>query len=284
MVLSSNSKPILFSGIPHSFSPNPLLFPILHAPAESFASDSDSDNSAETAVEAAERGGEGLWAGSQLALVSGFQTRTGGRALWVGGVEMFSNKFMNEEDYGNVQFANDVTAWVFQEKNVLRIDHTTHNHASANISSPLPDRYTVNDMVTYTAKISEWDPIEGAWKPCSSLTDIQLDFTMLDPHLRTALPPSETPGVYTKTFRSPDRHGVFKFVLEYKRKGFSFLYDALTVPVVPPRHDGYPRFLSAAWPYYSGAISTSVGFVFFVTLWLAGGGAEKEGRKGKKAE
>jgi oligosaccharyltransferase complex subunit beta len=35
---------------------------------------------------------------------------------------------------------------------------------------------------------------------------------------------------------------------------------------VPPRHNVYPRFLSAAWPYYAGAISTSVPSVLFLEL------------------
>lgn len=48
------------------------------------------------------------------------------------------------------------------------------------------------------------------------------------------------------------------------------LHSSTVVPLVPPRHDGYPRFLSAAWPYYVGAISTSVGFLLFSALWLAG--------------
>jgi len=51
---------------------------------------------------------------------------------------------------------------------------------------------------------------------------------------------------------------------------WTHLYSSTTVPVVPPRHDGYPRFLSAAWPYYAGAISTSVGFFLFSAIWLAG--------------
>lgn len=62
---------------------------------------------------------------------------------------------------------------------------------------------------------------------------------------------------------------------------WTYLYDAMTVPVVPPRHDGYPRFLSAAWPYYAGAISTSVGFVIFSALWLAGDASELERKKAK---
>lgn len=43
---------------------------------------------------------------------------------------------------------------------------------------------------------------------------------MLDPHIRIALPPVPgSPGTYSVTFRAPDRHGVFKFIIDYKRKG-----------------------------------------------------------------
>ena len=44
---------------------------------------------------------------------------------------------------------------------------------------------------------------------------------MLDPHIRTALKPVVgSPGTYSVTFRAPDRHGVFKFVIDYKRTGY----------------------------------------------------------------
>ncbi len=50
---------------------------------------------------------------------------------------------------------------------------------------------------------------------------MQLEFTMLDPHIRTSLPPATgNAGEYSVTFRVPDRHGVFKFIIDYKRKGF----------------------------------------------------------------
>lgn len=122
---------------------------------------------------------------------------------------------------------------------------------------------------------------------------------MLDPHIRTALPPVQgKPGKYSVTFRAPDRHGVFKFVIDYKRKGYGFsmclktsthepfsswthLHSSTTIPVVPPRHDGYERFLSAAWPYYAGAISTSLGFFIFSAIWLAGDIRENKKGKGK---
>ncbi|KAI0657230.1 dolichyl-diphosphooligosaccharide-protein glycosyltransferase [Cubamyces menziesii] len=284
-LVSSNLAPIWFSGVPQALGNNPMLVPFLKAPPQSFASDGDSDSGSDALVEAAEKGGEGLWAGSQLSLVTGFQTLKNARATWVGGIDMFTDEFFNKEvskgkQSGNRQFARDVTAWTFQESNVLRIDTVEHHR----VNETLPrETYTINDRVTYTAYISKFNPELDLWEPYSNIKDMQLEFTMLDPHIRTALPPVPgEPGKYSVTFRVPDRHGVFKFVVDYKRKGSTYLESTTVVPVVPPRHDEYPRFLSAAWPYYAGAISTSAAFVIFVALWL--GGDEREPKKGKGAK
>ena len=85
-----------FSGVPMSLGNNPLLVPILHAPPESFASEVDG-GTADAIVDAAERGGEGLWAGSQLSVVTGFQTLNGARVTWVGGVDMFNDELAQKE-------------------------------------------------------------------------------------------------------------------------------------------------------------------------------------------
>ncbi|KAG5643557.1 hypothetical protein DXG03_000651 [Asterophora parasitica] len=284
-ILSSNLPPVWFSGAPHSLGNNPLIVPILRAPAASFASETDG-GSPDALVDAAERGGEGLWAGSQLGLVTGFQTLDGSRITWLGGAAILSDEFATKEvskgvPSGNLQFARDVAKWTFQEAHVLRIDRTTHH--LVNTTEPL-ELYTTNDQIVYTAYISKYDSVSSSWVPYSGIKDLQLEFTMLDPHIRTALlPVSNEPGKYLVTFRAPDRHGVFKFLINYKRKGLSFLESSTTVAVVPPRHDGYPRFLSAAWPYYTGAISTSVAFFLFSALWLAGDSREKRA-KGHKAE
>ncbi|KAH9023831.1 Oligosaccharyltransferase 48 kDa subunit beta-domain-containing protein [Lactarius pseudohatsudake] len=272
--LTPNTPPIWFSDIPFAHANNPLPVSILHAPAESFASDTDSDASADVVLDYAERGGEGLWAGSSLGIVTGFQTRDSARITWVGGLELFSDEYANKplpsgDESGNAQFARDVAAWTFHEKLVLRIDSTTHH--LVNETEPLArEHYTINENIVFEAHISQYDP-ESGWAPCS---DLQVDFTMFDSHIRTAHLPNLVP--------SPDRHGVFKFVLDYRRRGWTSLQSSTTVPVVPPRHDGYPRFLSAAWPYYTGAISTSVGFLLFATLWLAGD--DKGVKKGKSAK
>ncbi|KAJ7504533.1 oligosaccharyl transferase beta subunit [Mycena galericulata] len=280
LILSPKLAPVWFSGVPHALGNNPLLVPILNAPVESFAA--DSDGAADALVDATEKGGEGLWAGSQLSVATGFQALGGARATWVGGVDLFSDKFAQKEvskgvKSGNTQFARDVAAWTFQESRVLRIDSTTHHLVNSTTSL---EQYTTNDDIVYTAHISLFNPKTSTWEPYSGITDLQLEFTMLDPHIRTALPAVPgSPGKYSVTFRAPDRHGVFKFVINHKRKGWTHLHSSTTVAVVPPRHDGYPRFLSAAWPYYAGAISTSVGFFLFSAAWLAGESRDKKAKK-----
>jgi len=281
-LLTPNTPPVWYSGIPFAHGNNPLLVPILHATAESFASDTDSDAGAETLVDAAERGGEGLWAGQTLGIVTGFQTRDNNtRVTWVGGIELFSDAYASKllpsgEKSGNEQFARDIVTWTFQENLVLRIDSITHHLKNETVPR---EHYTINENIIFEAHISRYDSSRG-WLPYSGLHDLQIEFTMLDPHIRTALlPVPGKPGLYETGFRVPDRHGVFKFVLDYRRRGWTTLKASMTVPVVPPRHDGYPRFLSAAWPYYAGAINTSIGFLVFTVLWLAGD--EKENKRGK---
>lgn len=285
-ILTPGIPPIWFTGAPHALGSTPMLVPILHAPAESFAADSTSDADSDALVSASEKGGEGLWAGSQMGLVTGFQTNVNSRVVFAGGVKMFSDEYARKElpsggAPGNALFVKDVAAWVFQEKMKLRIDAVDHHRVG---ESGAPEMYTTNDEIVYTAHISAYDSRTSTWKPYSGIDDLQLEFTMLDPHIRTSLPAvAGSPGTYQVQFRAPDRHGVFKFVLNWKRKGHSYLESSTTVPVVPPRHDQYPRFLSAAWPYYAGAISTSVGFFLFAALWLAGD-VKGERKKGSKAE
>jgi oligosaccharyltransferase complex subunit beta len=75
---------------------NPLIVPILNAPPYAFASEVDG-GTPDALVDAAEKGGEGLWAGSQLGIVTGFQSTTGARVVWAGGVELFSDEFAQKQ-------------------------------------------------------------------------------------------------------------------------------------------------------------------------------------------
>jgi oligosaccharyltransferase complex subunit beta len=113
---------------------------------------------------------------------------------------------------------------------------------------------------------------------------MQLEFTMLDPHYRIPLPPApagSAPGTYSASFIAPDRHGVFKFVVNYFRPGFSHLQVADKASVVPLRHDEHPRFIVGAYPFYAGALSTSAAFLFFVVLWIRLGESDKRTKTAK---
>jgi len=154
----TEGKEILFAGIPLALATgtNPQLVPILRAPAQSFATDTTADGEADVLVDASERGGEGLWAGAALAVLAGFQTRAGGRVVWAGGVDMFSDGFAagtkkkarasgaNENQNGNTLLALDVAAWAFQERGMLRIEGVSHHRAG---ETQARETYTTNDAV-----------------------------------------------------------------------------------------------------------------------------------------
>jgi oligosaccharyltransferase complex subunit beta len=77
---------------------------------------------------------------------------------------------------------------------------------------------------TYSITIAQHETTANGtsgWKEFHA-SDIQLDFTMLDPHIRTTLSeegPDEEGTKYSVTFKAPDRHGVFKFMVDYWRPG-----------------------------------------------------------------
>jgi hypothetical protein len=58
--------------------------------------------------------------------------------------------------------------------------------------------------------------------PACSATDIQLEFTMLDPHVRQHLSHLGN-GTYSLRFKVPDVYGVFKYVINYKHLGYSYI-------------------------------------------------------------
>jgi hypothetical protein len=51
---------------------------------------------------------------------------------------------------------------------------------------------------------------------------VQVEFTMLDPHVRQFLT-HQGNGTYSLKFVVPDVYGVFKYVLDYKHMGYSYI-------------------------------------------------------------
>jgi len=133
-----------------------MLVPILRAPAESFAADSTDDTGADSIVDATEKGGEGLWAGSQMGLVTGFQTNVNSRVVFAGGIDLFSDEYARKplpsgSPSGNSQFARDVAAWAFQKTLTLRIDSVEHHRVN---QTEAPEVYTTNDQIVSCLHLS----------------------------------------------------------------------------------------------------------------------------------
>lgn len=160
----SNKAPILFSGVPFLLGDNPQIVDILRAPAQSFASDTESDRGGDSVVEAAEKGGEGLWAGSQLGVVTGFQTRTGGRVLWTGGVSVFSDEFADavfESVHNSVLFVRFILTNGFGAQSVeannletLSLSRTSRRGRSRRISFSVSTLQHITSPLTRT-RLSE---------------------------------------------------------------------------------------------------------------------------------
>lgn len=276
------NHPIRYSGPVHAATDLPLLLPLLRAPATAFPIEKK-DGSERVPVE-----GGPFVAGEQAKLVSGFQSRVNSRVVWSGSVDLFSNKFWTL-DTANAAFVEDMTKWLFGEKNVVQVlgsrHYNTHDPAMKQ-----KEQYRVGEDVTYEIVLSEYDGDRNGWIAPHTITDLQLEVTMLDPHLRIPLHPSTkfehrsaTNRTYTASFKLPDRHGVFTFLVDHKRQGMSWLEERTQMSITPLRHDEFERFITGAMPYYATVGSIVVAWLVFAAIWLRIGQGEAEKVKaGKK--
>jgi oligosaccharyltransferase complex subunit beta len=104
--------------------------------------------------------------------------------------------------------------------------------------------------------------VNGKWQGFQN-TDVQMEFVRLDPFVRTTLKNSN--GNFNVQFKCPDVYGIFKFVVDYNRVGYTHLFSSTQVSVRPLQHTEYERFIPAAFPYYASAFSMMLG-VFFVSF------------------
>jgi oligosaccharyltransferase complex subunit beta len=79
----------------------------------------------------------------------------------------------------------------------------------------------LQDDITYSLVIQEYDGEAGGWQPYAA-DDVQLEFVMLDPYIRTYLTPDAS-GRFAVTFKVPDVYGVYKFRVMYRRPGYTTL-------------------------------------------------------------
>eukprot|EP00455_Lapot_gusevi_P035718 TRINITY_DN3958_c0_g1_i3.p1 TRINITY_DN3958_c0_g1~~TRINITY_DN3958_c0_g1_i3.p1 ORF type:complete len:160 (+),score=54.67 TRINITY_DN3958_c0_g1_i3:391-870(+) len=154
--------------------------------------------------------------------------------------------------------------WTFQEKGLLRAENVTHHLAGSLELNP--STYRVKDVVVYSVDIVEWDGESKRWVPFVA-DDVQLEFVMLDPYIRTTLKHNGA-GRFSTEFQVPDVYGVYQFKIHYNRLGRTVLDLATQVKVRPFAHNEFERFIPAAYPYYASAFSMMAGFFIFGIVFL----------------
>lgn len=271
----SSANEVLYSGSAAYLSNNPQLVPLLTTPSTSYvydykeAEEEDEDESSGTM-------GTPWITGSQGFAAVGFQGRNNARFAWIGG-DIMSNK-VYAKSQGNRQFMRDVLEWVTLSKNVISPEFIQHNLAAT--PDVLNEKiYKVNEEITYTVGLTQWDGTQNRWVPFIT-NDVQIEFTMLDPYYRLTLNQTDvtsTSGVYSATFKIPDQHGVFTFNLDYKRPGYTFIEEKNRVTIRHTANDEWPRSweITNSWVYLTSAIVVVIAWFFFVVFYLFVGKAEK---------
>ncbi|KAI8463906.1 MAG: Dolichyl-diphosphooligosaccharide--protein glycosyltransferase subunit WBP1 [Monoraphidium minutum] len=262
------AAPVLFRGVAQAVPTNSeLVTVVLSAEASGYSHD-PKKAPAEPPL---------LPAGGTAALVSAVQARNNARALVVGSLDMLSNEMFDAEvevaatgkkypKSGNRAFALATMLWAMQQRGVLEVGEPRHRTLSGTGPEESPPLYRVNDEAEF--EIDIWE-LEGGQRRPYTADDVQLSFTMLDPHIRQPLTTSGD-GVFRLRFVVPDVYGVFKYAIDYRRPGYSAVALQHVVPVRPFRHDEYERFLLPAYPYYASAVSTMAAFFLLGLTFLYG--------------
>lgn len=256
--------PVLFRGIGQDLEEDsPLLVSLLSASSSAYSNAIDKPVN-EISV-----------AGKKISLVSALQARNNARVTISGSLELFSDSFFNHpvqkhsadgsskkfDRSGNEVFAKNVAEWTFQERGILRTSNVKHHRVN---ETDAPAMYTIKEDVQYSIQIEEWNG--RRWVPFAA-NDVQLEFRMIDPYVRTALKHDDK-GLFSTTFKIPDVYGVFTFKVEYNRKGYGSFTSIVRSPVRPFRHTQYERFIDAAYPYYASAFSMMAGLFLFSWVFL----------------
>lgn len=257
-----NAFPILFRGTGMTVdSENPLLFDVLTGSSSSYTA--NPDNEALTEYPAT--------VGKRTVLVSVLQARNNARVGFVGSLDFFSNDFFQSpvetnlgkkfDKSGNEELAVALTSWTFKQRGVIRA-RNIHHYLKSDRSTPA--FYTIKNDIVFNVHFDEF--VHGKWLPFNG-TDVQLEFVRIDPFVRTTM--KNKVGQLEAQFRIPDTYGIYKFVIDYNRVGYTRLESETQVSVHPLRHNQYERFISSAFPYYLSSFSMMAGafLLSFIVLY-----------------
>ena len=258
---------ILYKGIGMDLDPqNKYVFPILSGDKNSYSVSRST--------------GEVYSNGMHIKLVNGYQTRNNRRIVVLGSTDVCSDKFyylsMTEGSTSmlespNAQFCQDLLNWNFQRTGVLRFTNVKHN----NDKGQSLDTYRIKDYLEYYIDIMEYDYKTDSWKNYEA-DDIQLSFIMMNPYYINQMKKIYGKPTYYAKFRAPEKHGVFKFIVDYHRTGYSYIFSSTKIPLRPFYHNEFPRFLPCAYPYYVSVFVMLGTFVLFSILFLYGKEKDKD--------
>jgi oligosaccharyltransferase complex subunit beta len=252
---------ILYKGIGMDLDPqNKYVFPILSGDTNSY---SVSKNT-----------GEVFSNGEHIKLVNGYQARNNRRIVVLGSTDICSDKFyylsMTEDnvsmlDSPNAKFCEDILNWNFQRTGILKYENVRHN----NNEGKTLDTYRIKDYLEYYIDILEYDYKTDTWKNYES-DDVQLSFLMMNPYYINQMKRIYGKPTYYAKFRAPEKHGVFKFIVDYHRTGYSNIFSSTKIPLRPFYHNEFPRFIPCAYPYYLSVFVILGAFIIFSLLFLYG--------------
>ncbi|KAF7587982.1 oligosaccharyl transferase glycoprotein complex, beta subunit [Aspergillus hancockii] len=259
---------------PHTLGDsNPLLAPILHAPATAYSYNPKENSGSVEEVTAT---------GSQLALVSAMQSRNSARLTLLGSVESLQDQWFSatvktpgsgkETETANREFAKQLTAWTFKETGVLKVGNIEH-HLAQNGEELNPKIYRIKNETVFNIEVSEYNYDGYVPFEVPENDALQLEFTMLSPFHRLDLKPTgktHNSTIYSTKFIVPDQHGIFSFRVNYKRPFLTNIEEKHEVTVRHYAHNEYPRSwkITGGWVWIAGLWSVVGGFLAFVIVWL----------------
>lgn len=270
IITSSVQGSVLYEGIGMDVDPaNNYVFPILKGISTTYS------------VNSANKDFYGN--GERVKLVSAYQGRNNRRVVISGSMNLCSNQFyfLSNADSDNTDFlkspngifCQELLNWNFQRTGVLKFENIKHRRKA---DGQTLQSYRIKDEIEYFIDIYEYDYKSDSWKPYLT-NDIQVEYVMLNPYYinQLRLVDQSKPTYYVQ-FKAPEKFGVFKFIIDYKRPGYSYIFTSTKVPLRPFNHNEYPRFLPCAYPYYLSVFVSMGSFILFSILFLYGKNSRKE--------
>ncbi|BAP72506.1 dolichyl-diphosphooligosaccharide-protein glycosyltransferase subunit WBP1 [Kluyveromyces marxianus] len=252
---TTNTTPcdLIYEGSAALLDNSEYIVEILRAPRESVTKDVNNKE-------------EDWTVGTQGHLIAGFQNLANARATWIG-----SSTFLDDQHFSaNGEFIQELTKWTFEEKSVIKSVGFSHKHSNG--ASYDQVAYKIKDEIVYEIGLSAWNGEK--WIPFVT-DDVQLELRLVDPYYRLTLKPNRNDEVtqyYSSgDFKLPDHHGMFTFLVDYKRSGLSFVTESDTRAIRHLANDEYPRSyeITNAWVYLTAIASVIVSFVLFIIFFIS---------------